>query len=33
MVDDGLLLEEAEPFDALMKRCGDIAAQANSAAG
>lgn len=32
MVDDGLLLEEAEPFDALMERCGDIAARANSAA-
>lgn len=32
MVDDGLLLEEAEPFDALMERCGDIAARGNSAA-
>jgi hypothetical protein len=25
MVDDGLLLEDAEPFDALMARCADIA--------
>ncbi|MEK9285314.1 nucleotidyl transferase AbiEii/AbiGii toxin family protein [Bradyrhizobium sp. ISRA442] len=33
MVDDGLLLEEAEPFETLMERCGDIAARANSAAG
>jgi len=29
MVEDGLLLEEAEPFEALMARCADIAAQAN----
>ena len=33
MVDDGLLLEEAEPFDTLMERCADIAARANNAAG
>lgn len=33
MVGDGLLLEEAEPFETLMERCGDIAARANSAAG
>ena len=33
MVDDGLLLEEAEPFDTLMARCADIAARANTAAG
>lgn len=33
MVDDGLLLEEAEPFETLMERCADIAARANSAAG
>jgi hypothetical protein len=33
MVDDGLLLEEAEPFDVLMARCADIAARANGAAG
>ena len=32
MVDDGLLLEEAEPFDALMDRCGDLAARANAVA-
>lgn len=29
MVDDGLLLEDAEPFDVLMARCTDIAARAN----
>ena len=29
MVDDGLLLEDAEPFDALMARCADIAERAN----
>lgn len=33
MVEDGLLLEGAEPFAALMERCADIAARANSAAG
>jgi hypothetical protein len=33
MVEDGLLLEDAEPFAALMERCADIAARANSAAG
>jgi hypothetical protein len=33
MVDVGLLLEEAEPFDALMERCKDIAVRANNAAG
>jgi hypothetical protein len=33
MVDDGLLLEEAEPFETLMERCADIAARANNAAG
>jgi len=32
MVDDGLLLEEAEPFETLMERCADIATRANSAA-
>ncbi|MBC9176717.1 nucleotidyl transferase AbiEii/AbiGii toxin family protein [Pseudoroseomonas ludipueritiae] len=32
MVDDGLLLEEAEPFETLMERCADITARANSAA-
>ena len=32
MVEDGLLLEDAEPFEALMKRCADIAARANRAA-
>lgn len=30
MVDDGLLLEDAEPFEALMARCADIAERANS---
>ena len=29
MVDDGLLLDDAEPFDALMARCADIAERAN----
>jgi hypothetical protein len=29
MVDDGLLLEDAEPFNALMARCADIAERAN----
>lgn len=33
MVDDGLLLEDAEPFDVLMARCADIAARANREAG
>lgn len=33
MVDDGLLLDEAEPFETLMKRCADITARANSAVG
>jgi len=33
MVEDGLLLDGAEPFDALMERCADIAARANNAAG
>jgi hypothetical protein len=32
MVEDGLLLEDAEPFKALMARCADIAARANTAA-
>lgn len=32
MVEDGLLLEDAEPFEALMMRCADIAARANRAA-
>lgn len=31
MVDDGLLFDDAEPFDALIARCEDIAARANSA--
>lgn len=30
MVDDGLLLEDAEPFEALMARCANVAARANS---
>lgn len=29
MVDDGLLLEDAEPFDALMAGCAEIADRAN----
>lgn len=29
MVEDGLLLEEAEPFETLMARCADIATRAN----
>lgn len=33
MVEDGLLLEDAEPFEVLMARCADIAARANRAAG
>lgn len=33
MVEDGLLLEDAEPFSDLMERCADIAARANSVAG
>lgn len=32
MIEDGLLLEEAEPFDALMERCAEITARANGAA-
>lgn len=32
MVEDGLLLDDAEPFEALMARCADIAARANRAA-
>ncbi|WP_104493659.1 nucleotidyl transferase AbiEii/AbiGii toxin family protein [Paracoccus denitrificans] len=32
MVDDGLLLEDAEPFADLMNRCADIAARANAGA-
>lgn len=33
MVEDGLLLEDAEPFADLMERCEDIAARANVVAG
>lgn len=32
MVEDGLLFDDTEPFDALMARCADIAARANGAA-
>ena len=32
MVEDGLLFDDAEPFDALMARCADITARANGAA-
>lgn len=31
MVDDGLLLDDAEPFDALMARCAKTSARANRA--
>ena len=31
MVEDGLLLDHAESFEALMARCADIAARANRA--
>jgi hypothetical protein len=31
MIDNGLLLEDAEPFDTLMAHCADIARRANSA--
>lgn len=31
MVEDGLLLEDAEPFEVLMERCADVAARANRA--
>jgi len=30
--EDGLLLEDAEPFEALMARCADIAARVNRGA-
>jgi hypothetical protein len=33
MVDEGPLLEEAEPFEMLIERCADIAARANGSAG
>lgn len=32
MVEDGLLLEDAEPFEALIERCADIAKRVNRAA-
>lgn len=32
MVEDGLLLEDAEPFEVLIERCADIAERANRAA-
>lgn len=32
MVGDGLLLDEAEPFETLMERCAEISVRANSAA-
>lgn len=32
MVDDGLLLDDSEPFEALMARCADIAERANRSA-
>ena len=33
MVEDGLLLDDAEPFEALMARCAEIAGRANIATG
>lgn len=33
MVEDGLLLDDAEPFEALMARCADIVARANRTGG
>lgn len=33
MVEDGLLLDDAEPFEALMARCADIATRANRQTG
>jgi len=30
-VEDGVLLDDAEPFEVLMKRCADIADRANRA--
>jgi nucleotidyltransferase AbiEii toxin of type IV toxin-antitoxin system len=33
MVDDGLLLEDAEPFETLMVQCAELAKRANGAAG
>lgn len=33
MVEDGLLLEDAEPFEMLIKRCADIAERADRATG
>lgn len=32
MINDGLLLEDAEPFEALMDRCAEVAERANQAA-
>jgi hypothetical protein len=32
MVEDGLPLEDAKPFEAFMARCADIAPRANCAA-
>ena len=32
MLEDGLLLDDAEPFTALMERCADIMARATAAA-
>ena len=29
MVDDGLLLEDAEPFEDLMEKCANLATRAN----
>ena len=33
MAEDGLLLEDAEPFENLMEQCAELAKRANRAAG
>jgi hypothetical protein len=32
MIDDGLLLEDAEPFEALIEHCADLSNRANRSA-
>ena len=32
MIDDGLLLDDAEPFDVLLQRCQALALKVNAAA-
>ena len=31
MISDGMLFDDAEPFDLLMERCADLEARANAA--